>query len=193
MRPLPLAKRTYRALRSIAECQNEVSTSIFEPATPRCRLECEAFRLSDWDRVIMSILNTVVPMSDILELTAEIIRQNREERKAARDDKKQLLVKLESASGEDVFKYMNLISFANMDEFVAESRLHAQQSFRICMFSALAGFVIICASVGFAIYFQIANISGNLSGSRSGASHRSDFGDILCLILEDNNTSESHA
>ncbi|MGI3167473.1 TRADD-N-associated membrane domain-containing protein [Pseudooceanicola sp. 200-1SW] len=63
---------------------------------------------------------------------------------------------------------MNLISFANMDEFVAEARLHAQQSFKICMFSAASGFLIICVSVGFGIHFQINGIE-KLSASYLGA------------------------
>jgi hypothetical protein len=64
---------------------------------------------------------------DIIRLTAEIIKISKEERAEARTEKKELLEKLENASGEDIFKLMNLISFANMDEFVAEARLHAQQ------------------------------------------------------------------
>ncbi|MGH1467107.1 MAG: TRADD-N-associated membrane domain-containing protein [Cognatishimia sp.] len=107
----------------------------------------------------MSIFTTIAGI-DLTELTAEIIRQNRAERADARAEKKEYLQKLEQASGEDVFKLMNLISFASMDEFIAEARLHAQQSFRICMISASVGFLIICVSVGFGIYFQLAGIEG---------------------------------
>jgi hypothetical protein len=63
---------------------------------------------------------------------------------------------------------MNMISFANMDEFIAEARLHAQQSFKICLFAAIAGFLIICVSVAFAIYFQIAGVQG-MTASYLGA------------------------
>jgi hypothetical protein len=63
---------------------------------------------------------------------------------------------------------MNLINFANMDEFVAEARLHAQQSFKICFFSAITGFFIICVSIGFGIYFQLARIEG-MTASYLGA------------------------
>ncbi len=108
------------------------------------------------------------PMFDVVELTAEIIRQNKSERDQARAEKKSYLEKLEKASGEEIFKLMNLISFANMDEFIAEARLHAQQSFKICMLCAGVGFLIICVSIGFAIYFQIAGIDG-LSASYLGA------------------------
>ncbi|SFB15866.1 hypothetical protein SAMN05421688_3298 [Poseidonocella pacifica] len=108
------------------------------------------------------------PMAGITELTAEIIRQNKSEWDEARAEKRNYLEKLEQASGEEIFKLMNLISFASMDEFIAEARLHAQQSFKICMFSAGVGFFIICVSVGFAIYFQIAGIEG-LSASYLGA------------------------
>ncbi|KJZ23264.1 TRADD-N-associated membrane domain-containing protein [Tritonibacter mobilis] len=105
---------------------------------------------------------------DVVSLTSELIKISKEERAEARTEKKDLLNKLENASGEDIFKLMNLISFANMDEFVAEARLHAQQSFKICMFSAIAGFIIICVSVGYGIYFQLNNIEG-LSASYLGA------------------------
>ncbi|WP_153768320.1 hypothetical protein [Labrenzia sp. CE80] len=105
---------------------------------------------------------------DIISLTAEIIKISKKERAEARTEKKELLEKLENASGEDIFKLMNLISFANMDEFVAEARLHAQQSFKICLFSAIAGFILICVSVGFGIYFQLNGIPG-LSASYLGA------------------------
>ncbi|KZK87168.1 hypothetical protein PsAD13_00436 [Pseudovibrio sp. Ad13] len=108
----------------------------------------------------MSFLNSLIPGLDIVELTAEIIGQNRREREEARTEKRQYLAKLEGASGEEIFKLMNLISFANMDEFIAEARLHAQQSFKICMLCAGVGFLIICVSIGFAIYFQIAEIKG---------------------------------
>ena len=105
---------------------------------------------------------------DIIWLTAEIIKISREERQKAREDKKQLIEKLETAGGEDIFKYMNLIAFANMDEFVAEARINAQQSFKLCMASAVAGFLIICVSVGFGIWFQVQQIDG-MSASYLGS------------------------
>ncbi|MEM8656200.1 MAG: hypothetical protein AAGF36_15795 [Pseudomonadota bacterium] len=110
----------------------------------------------------------MVIIPEILSLTADIIKISKQEREEARTEKRDLLEKLENASGEDIFKLMNLISFANMDEFVAEARLHAQQSFKICMFSAIAGFIIICVSVGFGIYFQLYGVEG-LSASYLGA------------------------
>jgi hypothetical protein len=105
---------------------------------------------------------------DILDITAKIIAQTTEDKKVARKEKKTLIDKLEKVSGEDTFKYMNLISFANMDEFIADARLHAQQSFKMCMFSAIIGFTIICISVGFAFYFQIIG-NANLTSSYLGA------------------------
>lgn len=105
---------------------------------------------------------------DITGITADIIRASKIEREEARAEKKTYLDKLEKASGEDAFRLMNLISFANMDEFVAEARLHAQQSFRMCMYCAGVGFILICTSIGFAIYFQIAGIDG-LSAAYLGA------------------------
>ncbi|WP_413207593.1 TRADD-N-associated membrane domain-containing protein [Rhodospirillum sp. A1_3_36] len=107
-------------------------------------------------------------MHDVFDLTAAIVSKSLEEKNKAAEEKKTLREKLETASGEEVFKIMNLISFSNMDEFTAEARLHAQQSFRICMFSAISGFLIICVSVGFAIYFQLAGIEG-LSSAYLGA------------------------
>ena len=109
----------------------------------------------------MSLLSIIFPgFGDIVEITGELIRQSREEQQEAKREKRSLLDKLEHASGEEIFKYMNLISFANMDEFVAQSRLHAQQSFKISLLSAIAGFFVILISIGFAIYFQIAGIEG---------------------------------
>lgn len=115
--------------------------------------------------MIDSLISRLVP--DVAEIATEIIRNSIKEKEKAQDEKNELLEKLENASGEDLFKYMNLISFANMDEFTANSRLQAQQSFRMCLFCAISGFFIIIISICFAIYFQIAGIEG-LSASYLG-------------------------
>jgi hypothetical protein len=121
----------------------------------------------------MSLINGLVGFvfpnaSDLLDLTADIVRHNREERKKARDEKQTLLAKLGVCSGEEIFKYMNLISFASMDECVAEARLQAQQSFKMCLIASVGGFLMICISVAFALVLQLGEKKG-LEASYLGA------------------------
>lgn len=113
-------------------------------------------------------MSFLLPSSVLIDVTAEIIKQSQEAQREAKNEKKALLKKLENASGENVFKYMNLIAFASMDEYVAQSRMHAQQSFKMSLFSALAGFILILIAIGFAIYSQIKGIE-SLSASYLGA------------------------
>ena len=94
-------------------------------------------------------------IDEITKLTSTIIQQNREQQAEARAEKAKILEKLSQASGEMLFKLMNQISLANMDEFTAQARLHAQQSFRMCTLAAGMGFLIIILSVGFALYCQL--------------------------------------
>jgi hypothetical protein len=90
----------------------------------------------------------------LIEITREIIKQNRVVRSEARKEKAELIVKMESAKGEELFKFMNLISFTHMDEFASETRLHAQQSFNVCLYAGVGGFIIIVVSIAYAIIAQ---------------------------------------
>lgn len=63
--------------------------------------------------------------------------------------------KLESASGADMFKYLLLINVAAIEKYVAQTRIQAQISFRLCKRVALWSFVLIAAGVALAIYSTI--------------------------------------
>jgi len=63
--------------------------------------------------------------------------------------------KLESATGSDTFKYLLLINVAAIEKYVAQTRIQAQISFRLCKRVALWSFVLIAAGVALAIYSSI--------------------------------------
>jgi hypothetical protein len=72
--------------------------------------------------------------------------------------------KLEGAQGDQVFKYLLLINTAAIDGYVAQTRLQAEQSFRLSRYVAVAGFLLIAVGVGVGIYFEL-NDGGSLSAA----------------------------
>ena len=59
--------------------------------------------------------------------------------------------RMETAKGEDIFKYLLLINVSGIDSYVAQTRLQAQASFRLCKRVALGGFGLIALGVGLGI------------------------------------------
>jgi len=77
----------------------------------------------------------------------------------ATKEKKNYTDKLEEAEGDDIFKYLLLISVASLESYVAQTRLQAEQSFRWSKLVAVIGFVIIAIGVAIAI---ITSVGGTI-------------------------------
>jgi len=60
--------------------------------------------------------------------------------------------KLENAQGDDIFKYLLLINTAALEEYVAQTRLQAEQSFRLSRIVALLGFILLGVGIVFGFY-----------------------------------------
>ena len=65
----------------------------------------------------------------------------------SQDNKKTYEEKLENATGPDVFKYILLINTTALEGYVAQSRLQAQQSFKLSKTVAIVGFLILVAAI----------------------------------------------
>ncbi len=63
--------------------------------------------------------------------------------------------KLEAAAGPDVFKFFLLINVASIEKYVAQTRIQAQISFKLCRQIALLSFALIATGVILAIYSTI--------------------------------------
>jgi hypothetical protein len=63
--------------------------------------------------------------------------------------------KLEGAQGDDIFKYLLLINTASLEEYVAQTRLQAEQSFRLSRIVALLGFVLLVVGIAFGFYTSL--------------------------------------
>jgi hypothetical protein len=94
-------------------------------------------------------------------------------------EKKNYTDKLESATGEDIFKYLLLINVSALDSYVAQTRIQAQESFRWCKMIAVLGFILIASGIVFSIYSTyrgvimltpayLASIAGILTEFTSG-------------------------
>jgi hypothetical protein len=94
------------------------------------------------------------PIHDLFVDSALAVLQRLLSKQAAQatEDKTTYAAKLEQATGEGVFKYLLLINVAAIDSYVAQTRLQAQASFRLCKRVALGGFGLIAVGVGLGIY-----------------------------------------
>jgi len=63
--------------------------------------------------------------------------------------------KLEGATGLDLFKYFLLINVAAIEKYVAQTRIQAQISFRLCKWVAIWSFALMSAGVGLAVYSSV--------------------------------------
>ncbi len=67
-------------------------------------------------------------------------------------EKRNYAEKLEAASGSDIFKYLLLINTSELDRYVAQTLLQAEQSFISARRVAIAGFVLLAVGIGFGFY-----------------------------------------
>jgi hypothetical protein len=70
----------------------------------------------------------------------------------ARKEKKTYSDKLENAEGDEIFKYILLMSSAALEEYVAQTRLQAQQSFLSSTGVAMVGFILLSIGIGLAFW-----------------------------------------
>ncbi|HEY6290724.1 MAG TPA: hypothetical protein VI455_04070 [Terriglobia bacterium] len=79
-----------------------------------------------------------------------LARLTRQEQKAT-DQKEEYAEKLETATGSEVFKYFLLINVASLEKYVAQTRIQAQLSFRLCKRMSQWSFFLILLGVFIAI------------------------------------------
>lgn len=72
--------------------------------------------------------------------------------KMAQEDKRTYTEKMESATGDDVFKYVLLINVSSLDVYVTQTRLQADESFRLSRNVALVGFGLLVVGIALSVY-----------------------------------------
>jgi len=95
---------------------------------------------------------------------------------AAEKEKQEYTHKLEYAQGEDIFKYLLLINTSALDGYVAQTRLQAQQSFRLCKRVALGGFLLLAIGVTLSIF-------STSSGSNLNPAYLSAISGVLVVFI----------
>lgn len=93
-------------------------------------------------------------------LTLELVQDIKVTREQAQEDKRTYTEKLESAEGAEVFKYLLLIHTAALDGYVAQTRLQAEQSFRLARYIAVMGFALLVVGVAVGIYSGLVEKGG---------------------------------
>jgi hypothetical protein len=93
----------------------------------------------------------------------------------ATTEKQSYTEKLETATGDDIFKYLLLINVSALEGYVAQTRMQAQQSFNLSGVIAIVGFLIVAAGIlsnvlGYAEFkaAYLASIAGILTEFISG-------------------------
>lgn len=66
--------------------------------------------------------------------------------------------KLEEAQGDDIFKYLLLLNTSALEEYIAQTRLQAEQSFRLSKIVAVLGFGLITVGIMLGIYSNFSGI-----------------------------------
>jgi hypothetical protein len=96
----------------------------------------------------------VIKSFDVFDLVFKTLLKRTAEK--AQDEKETFTAKLEAATGEDIFKYILLIQVSALDGYVAQTRLQAQHSFRLCRLVALVGFVLLISGIVFGFYTSVS-------------------------------------
>src|SRR5215510_14169865 len=89
---------------------------------------------------------------EIVTITSSIVQFFVKQAEQASKEKKDYTAKLESAQGDEIFKYLLLINVASLEGYVAQTRIQAEQSFRWSKIVSVIGFIIIAVGVTIAIY-----------------------------------------
>ena len=121
---------------------------------------------------VVTLIKGAAGMISMFEHSAE---------KAGRD-KETYIGKLEQATGDDVFKYILLINVSALEGYVAQTRIQAEQSFRLSRIVAVLGFIILATGIAFR-YLPEPNRGcksrGGLFGINGRNSHAIYFWSIL--------------
>jgi|SRR5882762_4594427 len=80
----------------------------------------------------------------------------RETAEKASKEKETYIEKLEMASGENVFKYVLLINVSALEGYVAQTRIQAEQSFRLSKVVAFTGFMLLGTGIALSIYLSLS-------------------------------------
>jgi hypothetical protein len=75
----------------------------------------------------------------------------------ADEDRRSYTQKLESATDDEVFRYLLLISTTALDKYIAQSRAQAEQSFNLAKTGAMGGFFLLVGGIGLGV---LANLLG---------------------------------
>lgn len=73
----------------------------------------------------------------------------------AQSDKKDYTEKLENAEGEMVFKYMLLLSTSTLETYILQTRIQADQSFKLSKTIAVVGFGVLLVGIALGIYSSL--------------------------------------
>lgn len=73
----------------------------------------------------------------------------------ATEQRENYAAKLESATGDGVFKYVLLMNVSALEGYVAQTRIQAAQSFRLSQIVAVVGFLLIATGVAAGIYLSV--------------------------------------
>lgn len=75
----------------------------------------------------------------------------REVLKDAKEREKKYIYMVEEAEGDDVFKYLLLMDSASIEAYIAQTRLQAEQSFKLSKYVAVIGFVLLSTGIALGI------------------------------------------
>jgi hypothetical protein len=83
----------------------------------------------------------------------------------ATEDKKTYTEKLEEAKGTKVYKYVLLINVSSLEAYVAQTRIQAEQSFKLSKLVAIVGFGLLSVGVILGIITAFLNIKSGLNAA----------------------------
>jgi hypothetical protein len=106
----------------------------------------------------MDLLTLGAGTSGIAEVLTDALKK-------AKEDKKTYTDKLESAEGDEIFKYILLINVSALEGYVAQTRIQAEQSFALSKFVALVGFVLLGVGIGLGVFLRLFSSGTNLDAA----------------------------
>ena len=94
-------------------------------------------------------------LPDIFDITTSVVKLLTEVSNKASEEKENYIKKLESSTGDDVFKYVLLINIAALEGYIAQTRIQASQSFRLSQIVAIIGFLLLSTGIIIGAYLSI--------------------------------------
>lgn len=84
---------------------------------------------------------------NLLNLAVQLTKAFSAMLQSAKADRRKYAAKLEGATGDDVFKYLFLLNFSELHQYISQTRLQAQQSFVLSVVTSVIGFVLVASGV----------------------------------------------